>query len=305
MISSLWLAVCSSQPQQEILPLVNRSEPDVSAMHLPSAGELYGLEDTHVIPVDANWSLGQIRLHPAAAQAFERLRFDAAAAGFDLRIASGFRSFARQLIIWNEKAGGMRPVLDDKECIVDMNALTGRERVFAILRWSALPGASRHHWGSDMDIYDAQALPVGKSPGLTVAETVDGGVFAALHRWLDARIDASEAHSFFRPYTGIGLGIAREPWHLSFAPLAADASGGSTCPISRPFSRPMDLRCRRTSGIAPKRLNATTLQCRRGFIRVRGRIGSSAATAMTQSRYRRTGNGTHEAVRAEIVAAVA
>jgi D-alanyl-D-alanine carboxypeptidase len=210
------------QPQQEIVPLVNRSDVDVSRMRLPSAGELYGLEDTHVSPVDADWSLGEIRLHPAAARAFERLRFDGAQAGFDLRIASGFRSFARQLIIWNEKAAGLRRVLDDRECIVDINSLSERERVFAILRWSALPGASRHHWGSDMDIYDARVLPTGVAPDLTVAEAVDRGVFAALHRWLDARIDADAAHGFFRPYTGSGLGIAREPWHLSFAPLAAE-----------------------------------------------------------------------------------
>ncbi len=35
------------------------------------------------------------------------------------------------------------------------------ERVAAILVWSALPGASRHHWGTDCDVIDAAALPPG------------------------------------------------------------------------------------------------------------------------------------------------
>ena len=30
-----------------------------------------------------------------------------------------------------------------------------------ILEWSALPGASRHHWGSEFDVFDLAALPEG------------------------------------------------------------------------------------------------------------------------------------------------
>ena len=29
----------------------------------------------------------------------------------------------------------------------------------AILLWSALPGASRHHWGTDFDVFDRAAVP--------------------------------------------------------------------------------------------------------------------------------------------------
>jgi len=52
----------------------------------------------------------------------------------------------RQAEIWNAKAAGLRPVLDANEQPIDTGTLSERELVFAILRWSALPGASRHHW---------------------------------------------------------------------------------------------------------------------------------------------------------------
>ena len=26
------------------------------------------------------------------------------------------------------------------------------------MRWSAIPGSSRHHWGTDLDVYDAAAV---------------------------------------------------------------------------------------------------------------------------------------------------
>jgi len=36
--------------------------------------------------------------------------------------------------------------------------LRASEKIASILRWSALPGTSRHHWGTDLDIIDAKAL---------------------------------------------------------------------------------------------------------------------------------------------------
>ena len=42
-----------------------------------------------------------------------------------------------------------------------MAQLSPAERIEAILRWSALPGASRHHWGTDLDLIDAHAIQPG------------------------------------------------------------------------------------------------------------------------------------------------
>ncbi len=170
--------------------------------------------------LDARLCLGDCRLHPLAGQALALLCADAREAGFDLRVVSGFRSFERQAMIWNAKARGLRPVLDAAERPIDIRTIDEMALVFAILRWSALPGASRHHWGTDLDVLDAMRLVPGQAVELSVADTRAEGPFAPLHRWLDERIASGRSHGFFRPYVGVGCRVAPEPWHLSFAPLA-------------------------------------------------------------------------------------
>ena len=137
-------------------------------------------------------------LHPLARAAFNELRADALTAGFDLRIASGFRSFERQLAIWNAKAGGRRAVHGDDGRPIDMSNLAEIDRVHAILRYSALPGGSRHHWGSDIDVYDAAAVPVDYQVQLSPEEVAPVGVFGPLHSWLDGRLRATDT-GFYRP----------------------------------------------------------------------------------------------------------
>jgi LAS superfamily LD-carboxypeptidase LdcB len=181
--------------------------------------QLTGTDDSHLVELPDGH-----RLQPAAAEAFRRLQRDASEAGFDLAIASSFRSFRRQLLIWNGKAGGERPVHDDRGAPVALDTLQPAARLRAILRYSALPGASRHHWGTDLDVYDAAALAAGESVRLVPAEVAPGGVFDPLHRWLDERMAAGASHGFYRPYALDRGGVAPERWHLSFAPLAQDCS---------------------------------------------------------------------------------
>lgn len=152
---------------------------------------------------------------------WRRLVADARAAGFELAIVSGYRDYARQLAIWNAKAGGERAVLDTHGAPLCIDGLEPWQLVQAILRWSALPGASRHHWGTDIDIYDRAAVPDHYTVQLTPDEVADDGPFGPLHRWLDERIDAGHSHGFFRPYDRDRGGVAPERWHLSYAPTAA------------------------------------------------------------------------------------
>ena len=148
----------------------------------------------------------------------DSLVLDATSAGFDLAVASGFRSVERQCQIWNAKALGLRPVLDDTGVPLEVGRLDPEALMFAILRWSALPGTSRHHWGTDIDVFDLAALQTGQSLQLTLAECQ--GPFAPFHQWLDAKLAEPDAQ-FFRPYKAPFGGVAPEPWHLSFAPRAA------------------------------------------------------------------------------------
>jgi LAS superfamily LD-carboxypeptidase LdcB len=148
-----------------------------------------------------------------------RLRASAVDAGFDRRVASSSRSFERQLLIWNNKASGLRPVLDERGLPLDIARLGELDLVYAILRWSALPGASRHHWGTDLDVYDASRMPPGYQVQLTQAETEGDGFFADFHRWVSVELAAGH-YDFYRPYAKDTGGVAPEPWHLSYAPLA-------------------------------------------------------------------------------------
>jgi len=159
-------------------------------------------------------------LHAAAVRPFLAMREAAALAGFDVVPVSSFRDFGRQRAIWNAKFRGERRALDRAGRPLDILTLDAGARVETILLWSALPGASRHHWGSDVDVADGKAMASGYAPKLELDEYRRGGPFAALSAWLGANM---RRFGFYRPYTRRGRGVQPEPWHLSYAPVAARA----------------------------------------------------------------------------------
>uniref|UniRef100_UPI003B9ED741 M15 family metallopeptidase n=1 Tax=Aeromonas jandaei TaxID=650 RepID=UPI003B9ED741 len=180
--------------------------------------QLMGLDESHLIVVGR----GPHRLTPAAAASFNDMQVAAAHAGFNLQAASSWRGFDRQLAIWNGKWRGERPLLDANCQPIDALQLGEEERLHAILRWSALPGTSRHHWGTDLDIYDPDCLPADTKLALEPWEYEAGGWFADLSEWLS---DHMGDFGFFLPYAkpvGAGSGVAYEPWHISFAPEAGE-----------------------------------------------------------------------------------
>jgi len=149
------------------------------------------------------------------------LRAAAAADGIDLVAFSSFRDFDRQLAIWNGKFRGERPMQDRAGHPLDVSSLSPSERVEAILWWSALPGASRHHWGTDFDVVDAAAKPAGYRLQVIPSEYLEGGPFHRLTNWLDRHM---HAFGFYRPFTTDRGGVSPEPWHLSHAPVASAAA---------------------------------------------------------------------------------
>lgn len=181
--------------------------------------ELTGRARTHLVELQG---LGCC-VHVHVATPFMQLRRAAAIEGFDLVPVSAFRDFERQLAIWNAKYAGTRPISDAGGATIDVAALAPEQRIHAILHWSALPGASRHHWGTDMDLIDRAALPSGYRVLLTRDEYAPGGPFSGAAEWLEA----NAAHfGFFRPFRGLRSGVQPEPWHFSFAPTAEYARRG-------------------------------------------------------------------------------
>jgi len=160
-------------------------------------------------------------LHPAAAAPLRAMREAAARDGIELGVVSAFRDFERQRMLWNAKYLGERPLLDAQGRKLDPAVLDPRARIEAILLWTALPGASRHHWGTDVDVFDRAAVPASYRLRLEADEYAPGGVFERLSAWLDRHM---RRFGFYRPYaTGAG-GVRPEPWHLSYAPVSRTAT---------------------------------------------------------------------------------
>ncbi|MCS7035795.1 MAG: M15 family metallopeptidase [Saprospiraceae bacterium] len=139
-------------------------------------------------------------LRREAAEAFARMAQAAQADGIALRVLSAARSFAYQKGIWERKWNDRATTWPNF-----------MQRAQSILEYSAMPGASRHHWGTDVDL---NALENGAFE--------PGGPHEKVYTWL-----SQHAHrfGFCQPYTPLGperpTGYREEKWHWSYLPLAA------------------------------------------------------------------------------------
>lgn len=193
------------------------------------AAQLTGRSNAHVREFSFSDGSG-FRAHPEAALAFLRMREAAAAERIDLRVASAFRDFDSQARIWQTKWRGERTLYDAAGQPLEHAALDAPGLMAAILEWSALPGASRHHWGSEFDVYDLAAMPADYQLRLLPEEYAAGGHFAYLSAWLDRNM---ARFGFFRPYDAERGGFHVEPWHISWAPLSVPALAELTPALMR------------------------------------------------------------------------
>jgi len=79
-----------------------------------------------------------IQLEKNTYTAFEKMRKAALKDGIKIKIVSGFRDFDRQKMIWNSKF---------KKFTTEYN-LSAIDAINEIIRFSTIPGTSRHHWGT-------------------------------------------------------------------------------------------------------------------------------------------------------------
>jgi len=147
---------------------------------------------------------------------------------------SGYRSFADQQRIWSRKFAFTRgqdtfgritdaaragcPALgtavewnpDDPAHRTCWTALTAEQRQREILQTSSGPGTSRHHWGTDVDLWST-------SP----ADFEVGGSLADEYSWL---IRNASTYGFIQTFTPLStflrLGYTEERWHWSYHPAA-------------------------------------------------------------------------------------
>ena len=139
-------------------------------------------------------------------ESYKRMYAAAKEDGIDLKIISATRPFDHQKRIWEGKWTGKRMVegQDVTKTISDPV-----ERALKILRYSSMPGTSRHHWGTDLDINDLENSYFESGKGLKIYE------------WMT---ENAASYGFCQPYSPKGEdrqhGYEEEKWHWSYIPVS-------------------------------------------------------------------------------------
>jgi LAS superfamily LD-carboxypeptidase LdcB len=181
----------------------------------PIQNQILGLTEGHLTQLDHESHF--VLIHKEMKKTFMGMVDAANKDGIALEIASGYRSFQQQLLIFNKKFTGKKNIKDINNQVVDISVLSKFEILNAILLYSALPGGSRHHWGCDIDIYASNLLSDNQALQLEPWEYEKGGPMYRLNLWLDKYAGDFD---FYRPYSSYSGGVAVEPWHLSYRPIA-------------------------------------------------------------------------------------
>ncbi len=148
-----------------------------------------------------------INLREEAFESFLEMKKAAYSDGFDIKIVSSYRDYYRQRSIWERKylrfteEQGMAPL----------------DAIDKIIEYSTIPGTSRHHWGTDIDIIDG--YPKVNGDVLVPEKFEADGPYEGLKLWMD---EHSEKYGFYLTYTNNPRrrGFKYEPWHYSYAPIS-------------------------------------------------------------------------------------
>lgn len=141
--------------------------------------------------------------------AFEEMYNAAQKEGVNLIIRSAARTFYNQKNIWEAKWSGNRVIENGK------NAKTTypnpRDRALKILEYSSMPGTSRHHWGTDIDL------------NMLNNAYFDSGKGKSIYKWMN---DHAHEYGFCQVYSEIGgdrpYGYKEERWHWSYLPISQE-----------------------------------------------------------------------------------
>lgn len=146
------------------------------------------------------------KLKKDAHEAFLKMKSEATNAGINIQIVSSYRHFNHQNRIWSNKY---------KKFI--KQGLFPEQAIEKIIEYSTIPGTSRHHWGTDIDIIDG--IPKQPKNVLNAMYFEENGPFYNLKKWLDKH---AESFGFYLVYTNEKNrnGFKYEPWHYSYKPLS-------------------------------------------------------------------------------------
>lgn len=146
------------------------------------------------------------KLRPDAASAFERLKAAALKDKIQVKVVSSYRNYAHQNSIWERKYNRFRK-----------SGLSPTQAIQKIITYSTIPGTSRHHWGTDIDLIDGRPKVTGDV--LVPSKFHGTGPFCKFKEWMDVH---ANSFGFYLVYTDRKdrKGFKYEPWHYSYAPLS-------------------------------------------------------------------------------------
>jgi len=140
--------------------------------------------------------------------AYLKMKKDAQKDGIELSIVSAFRSFKRQKFIFEKK---------HKQYI--QTSESNLEAVQKITTYSSIPGTSRHHWGTDLDLID-QSVKLPNEDLLSEKHYSASGIFHKMYQWMQ---NNANRYGFIEAYPNNHNkrnGYYFEPWHYSYQPVS-------------------------------------------------------------------------------------
>ena len=181
------------------LPAISWAKPWRESQELFSEAELMGKANIELFGEG-------IQLREEAHDSFVAMKKAAYQDGIDIKVVSSFRSYERQ-----------RQIFERKYIQFTDDGLEPLDAIDKIVEYSTIPGTSRHHWGTDVDLIDGNKRAEGDV--LVAEKFAAGGPFADFKAWMD---EHSEDYGFYLVYTDNPKrrGFKYEPWHFSYAPIA-------------------------------------------------------------------------------------
>lgn len=138
---------------------------------------------------------------------FKKMHEAAKNDGVNLTIRSATRNFDYQKGIWERKWTGKTKI--ESKVNAALTYPDFNRRAQKILEYSSMPGTSRHHWGTDVDLNFFENYYFESGEGL------------AVYNWLTSH---ASSYGFCQVYTPKGEsrpnGYNEEKWHWSYLPIA-------------------------------------------------------------------------------------
>ena len=115
-------------------------------------------------------------------KAFKKMESAAEKDGINLKIVSAYRGYDRQKLIWNKKYIKFTTTY----------SLEPLKAINEIIQYSTIPGTSRHHWGTDIDIIDGNYSDL--EDVLIASKFENNNIFYDVKQWMNLN---SEKFGFF------------------------------------------------------------------------------------------------------------